>query len=86
MTVAVAISSIASKSCSALASGNREEEEFEARTVDSMRADVVSLVMEVLRVAVSVTVDVVVCTFVNVMLATFVVVEDFGFEEFVAGI
>ena len=83
MTVAVAISSIASKSCSALPSGNREEE-FEARTVDSRRADVVSLVMEVLRVAVSVTVDLVVCTFVNVMLATFVV-EDFGFEEFVAG-
>ena len=75
MTVAVAISSIASKSCSALPSGNREEE-FET--------DVVSLVMEVLRVAVSVTVDLVVCTFVNVMLATFVV-EDFGFEEFVAG-
>ena len=83
MTVAVTISSIASESCSALPSDNREEE-FEARTVDSMRADVVSLVMEVLRAAVSVTVDVVVCTFVNVMLATFVV-EDFGFEEFVAG-
>ena len=83
MAVAVAISSIASKSCSALPSGNTEEE-FEARTVDSMRADVVSLVMEVLRVAVSVTADLVVCTFVNVMLATFVV-EDFGFEEFVAG-
>ena len=83
MTVAVAISSIASKSCSALPSGNREEE-FKGRTVDSMRADVVSLVMEVLRVAVSVTADLVVCTFVNVMLATFAV-EDFGFEEFVAG-
>ena len=81
MTVAAAISSIASKSCNALPFGNREEE-FEARTVDS--TDVVSLVMEVLRVAVSVTVDPVMCTFVNVMLATFVV-EDFGFEEFVAG-
>ena len=73
--MAVTISSIASESCSALPSDSREEE-FEA--------NVVSLVMEVLRAAVSVTVDVVVCTFVNVMLATFAV-EDFGFEEFVAG-
>ena len=81
--MAVTISSIASESCSALLSDNRDEE-FEVRTVDSMRADVVSLVMEVLRAAVRVTVDVVVCTFVNVMLATFAV-EDFGFEEFVAG-